>query len=118
MKEFEDTAKNQLQPEIWGYFSSGADEEITLKENVDAFSRIKIIQQDFPVSSKPNLDLSTTILGEKMSLPFGFAPSAMHKLAFEKGEEVTAEVAFEKNICVGISTLSTVSLSKSKSLCI
>lgn len=37
LKDFEDVAKLKLNNEIFGYYSSGADDEITLHDNVKAF---------------------------------------------------------------------------------
>ena len=37
------------------------------------------------------MDLSTTILGEKVTLPIGIAPTATQKLAHPDGEQATAK---------------------------
>ena len=37
------------------------------------------------------MNLSTTILGEKVSLPIGIAPTATQKLAHPDGEQATAK---------------------------
>ena len=39
VKDFEILAKKSLPKNAYDYYSSGADEENTLKENVDAFKR-------------------------------------------------------------------------------
>lgn len=56
------------------------------------------------------LSMKTTILGREMSLPFGIAPTAMHKLVHKEGEKLVARVALEKNICLTISNLATVKI--------
>jgi isopentenyl diphosphate isomerase/L-lactate dehydrogenase-like FMN-dependent dehydrogenase len=43
--------------------------------------------------STSNPDTSTTILERKCKLPFGFAPTAMNKLANNEGEKVPARIA-------------------------
>lgn len=57
--------------------------------------------------------LNTSILGKNVDLPFGFAPSAMHKLAHPAGEAITATVAYKEAICFTLSTLSTTNLTQS-----
>ena len=37
--DFEAHAKASLDANAWGYYSSGANQEQTLKDNVEAFSR-------------------------------------------------------------------------------
>ena len=39
LTDFEAHAKAALGSNAWGYYSSGANQEQTLKENVEAFSR-------------------------------------------------------------------------------
>lgn len=45
-----------------------------------------------------------------VSLPFGFAPSAMHCLAHPDGEKATSRAAARKNVPMALSTYSTVSI--------
>lgn len=37
------------------------------------------------------VDITTTVLGEKMSMPLGIAPTSLHKLAHPDGEVATAK---------------------------
>ena len=39
LSDFEKFAKNKLDSNAWGYYSCGADEEQTLRENIEAFKR-------------------------------------------------------------------------------
>ena len=39
LEDFEDEAKKRLDRNAWGYYSSGATTERTLRDNVDAYSR-------------------------------------------------------------------------------
>ena len=44
-----------------------------------------------------NVDLKTTILGEKVSFPLGIAPTALQKMAHPDGEIATAKGINLKN---------------------
>lgn len=65
--EFEVVARNVMKAPAWDYYSSGADDEITLRENRLAFHRIWLRPRVMvDVSS---VDMSTTILGYPSSFP-------------------------------------------------
>ncbi|KAJ6025867.1 hypothetical protein N7444_013546 [Penicillium canescens] len=81
---------------------------ITLRDNEKAFDRFKIRPRI--LSDVSSVDTSTTILGEKVSLPIGFSPAAMHGLAHPDGEKATSRAASKLNIPMGLSTYSTVLL--------
>ena len=51
-----------------------------------------------------------TILGTKVSFPFGFSPTAAHRLAHTDGELATSRAAAAAGIGMALSTYSTVVL--------
>ena len=68
----------------WRYFRSGADAEVTLRENVRAWRRWQLLPRVLvDVSAR---ELSTTILGTPSSMPVMIAPTAYHRLAHPDGE--------------------------------
>jgi len=112
--EYEQYAKHVLARQIYDYYRSGANDEVTLRENCDAFQRL-IIRPRFLVDVS-NLDLSTTILGQRISSPICIAPTAMQRMAHDDGEIATARAAASVGTCMCLSSLSTtnlVTLSKS-----
>jgi len=56
------------------------------------------------------VDLSTTILGERITLPVGIAPTATQKLAHPDGERATARAAAKTGTCMILSTVGSMSL--------
>jgi hypothetical protein len=42
VKDYEKRCKDKLDPQVFDYFFSGSDEEITLKNNTNAYNMIKI----------------------------------------------------------------------------
>jgi (S)-2-hydroxy-acid oxidase len=64
---------------------------ITLRENRDAFARLRLLPRILIDVSKINTE--TTILGVKVSSPICIAPTAMQKMAHADGELATARAA-------------------------
>jgi (S)-2-hydroxy-acid oxidase len=77
--EFEQFAKERLPKEEYDYIAGGATDEISVDRNHRAFAswalRPRVLRD---VSS---VDLSTTVLGTKVSLPVLIAPCGGHKRA-------------------------------------
>lgn len=76
--DFEEVAKQQMKPLGWGYFSSGADDEITLRENHAAFHRI--FMRPRVLVNVAKVDTSTKILGHTCSFPVFISATAMGKV--------------------------------------
>jgi L-lactate dehydrogenase (cytochrome) len=79
-------AKTVLQPEAWAYYSSGADDEITMRENHNAFHRIWLKPRVMIDVEK--VDMSTSLLGTKSSMPLYITATALGKLGHPDGEKV------------------------------
>ncbi|WZZ52612.1 hypothetical protein YC2023_052719 [Brassica napus] len=91
MNEFQELAKLVLPKMYYEFYSGGAEDEHTLKENVEAFTRIMFRPRVLVDVSK--IDTSTSILGYPISAPIMIAPTAMHMLAHPEGETATAKSA-------------------------
>ncbi|XP_046849465.1 peroxisomal (S)-2-hydroxy-acid oxidase GLO5-like [Xenia sp. Carnegie-2017] len=108
ISDFEKYAEKFLPKNAWDYFSAGANACVSLKENRRAFDRLRIrprILRD--VSS---INMSTTILGEKIDFPICVAPTAMQKMAHSDGEVATTKAAATLKTCMILSTWSTSSM--------
>ena len=97
-------AAHTMTREGWGYYSSGADDEITLRENHLAFGRIQL-RPRILVNVK-EIDLRTTILGQPASLPLYFTATAMGRLANEEGEIAIVRAAHGAGVQYMLPTLS------------
>ena len=73
------------------FFEGGAGEERTLRANVEAFGRRRIVPR--VLRGVGERDLRTTLLGTELSLPVLIAPTAFHLLAHPDGETGTASAA-------------------------
>lgn len=103
--EYEAQARERLHPAVWDYFSGGANDEVTLRENRAAFERIQIRPRVLVDVSQ--ISMATTLLGALVAMPICVAPSAMHGAACEDGECATARAAGALGTLMAVSTEST-----------
>ncbi|XP_064954061.1 peroxisomal (S)-2-hydroxy-acid oxidase GLO4-like isoform X2 [Musa acuminata AAA Group] len=91
LREFQELAKRNLPKMYYDYISGGAEDQFTLRENVEAFQRIMLRPRILVDVSK--IDMSTTLLGYNMSSPILVAPTGSQQLAHPQGELATARAA-------------------------
>ena len=106
--DFESVAARTMTEEGWGYYSSGADDEITLRENHTAFQRIWF-KPRILVNVK-DIDMTTSILGVRSSLPLYFSATALAKLAHDDGELAISHAAANTGVIYMLPTLSSYTL--------
>jgi 4-hydroxymandelate oxidase len=97
-------AAAKLRQPVLDYFEGGALDEITVKENTAGWERLKLYYR--VLAGVGERDLSTTVLGQKISMPIVVAPTAFHKLACEEGEIATARAAKKAGTLFILSSLS------------
>lgn len=108
LADFEKFARSSLPKMAMDYYSSGADEEVTLADNRKAFRRYHIVPR--VLRDVSDVDMSTTILGHRISFPVCIAPTAMQRMAHPEGEVATARGALAAGIGFTLSTIATSSL--------
>ena len=108
VEDFRKLAKKKLPSPIFHYIDGGADDEITLKRNTDSFNKCDLIPNVLTGAS--DIDLSTTVLGQKINFPLFLSATAMHRLYHHEGERATARAAEAMGTMFGISTMSTTSI--------
>ena len=106
--DFRRLAKKKLPSPIFHYIDGGSDDELTLKRNTEAFNSYDLIPS--VLSEVSNVDMSTTVLGEKIDFPLFPAATAMHRLYHHKGEKASAKAVEKAGTIFGLSTMSTVSI--------
>ncbi len=89
--EFEALAKERLPKEEYDYIAGGATDEISVDRNRRAFESWALRPR--VLHDVHALDLSTTVLGTKVSLPILIAPCGGHKRAHPEGELATYRAA-------------------------
>ena len=89
--ELEMKARELLPQTAYDYYASGANGELTLRENRVAYERITLLPRMLvDVSVR---DMGTTALGEPVSMPILIAPTAFQGLAHPEGEVATVKAA-------------------------
>ncbi|KAL7129342.1 hypothetical protein ABFS83_13G060400 [Erythranthe nasuta] len=101
--EYQAIAKEKLPKMVYGYYASGAEDQWTLDVNQNVFSKILFMPRILIDVSK--IDMTTTILGFKISMPIMIAPTAMQKMAHPDGEYATARAASVANTIMWYGTI-------------
>ncbi len=97
-------ARTRLPAEVSDYYEGGALDEITLRENRAGWERLKLYYR--VLAGVGRRDLSTTVLGQSVSMPILVAPTAFHKLACAGGETEMAKAARAAGTAFILSSLS------------
>jgi 4-hydroxymandelate oxidase len=108
LDDFEEAAQALLPGMIFDYFAGGAGDEWTLRENRRAFDRW--VLRPRVLADVSEVDLSTSVLGERLPFPILLAPTAFQRMAHPDGELATARAASSLDTIMVLSTIATVSL--------
>jgi isopentenyl diphosphate isomerase/L-lactate dehydrogenase-like FMN-dependent dehydrogenase len=100
--EYESLAQSRMARDAWAFYSSGAGDEETLRDNRAAFERIWLRPRVLVDVSA--IDMQTTVLGIPVSMPILVAPTALQCLAHHDGECATAQAAGKANTLMVAST--------------
>ena len=112
--DFRKLAKKKLPSPIFHYIDGAADDEITYQRNTSAFNDVDLVPN--VLTGVGDVDLSTTIFGKKIDLPFYCAPTALQRLFHYDGERAVGKAAQKFNTMFGVSALATVSVEEIASL--
>ena len=107
-EDFRKLAKKKLPSPIFHYIDGGADDEVTLNRNTSSFNDYDLVPS--VLNDVSNIDMSTTVLGEKIDFPLFPAATAMHRLYHHKGEKASAKAVEKMGTIFGTSTMGTVSI--------
>jgi 4-hydroxymandelate oxidase len=84
----EQNARRVMPPSSWIFCDTGADDEITVKENALAWRKLKLRPR--VLRDIVEIDTSVTLLGAKFPMPIIVAPTGRHHLFHPNGERETA----------------------------
>lgn len=106
--DFKRLAKRRLPAPIYHYIAGGADDEVTLKRNSQAFDDCDLIPS--VLTGVEDIDLSVEVMGQTLDVPFYCSPTALQRLFHYQGERAVANAAEKMGTLFGVSSLGTVSL--------
>ena len=106
--DFRRLARRRLPSPIFNYIDGGADDEVTLRRNTAAFDQVDLVPN--VLRGVGEVDLSVTVMGQKIDLPVYLSPTALQRLFHHQGERATAAAAEAFGTMFGVSSLGTVSM--------
>jgi 4-hydroxymandelate oxidase len=84
LNEYEALARGRLAPMVYDYFAGGANDEVTLTENMRSWQRLRLRPRVLVDVS--HIDTATTVLGHPLTMPVLTAPCSFNGLAHPEGE--------------------------------
>lgn len=106
--EFQRLAAEQLPRMVYDYYEGGSDDELTVRENRLAWQRIQFCPR--VLVDVRERDLSTTVLGQPISMPILTAPCGFNALAHPDGELGVARATTAASTIQIVSTAATFNL--------
>jgi isopentenyl diphosphate isomerase/L-lactate dehydrogenase-like FMN-dependent dehydrogenase len=103
--DYEALACERLAPGPHGYYAGGAGDELTLRDNVEAFRRWQLRPR--MLVDVATCTTATTVLGQEISMPLIVAPVAFQRVAHPDGEVGMARAARAAGTIMCYSTLAT-----------
>ncbi len=101
-------AKQRLPGPIFNYIDGAADDEITYRRNTEAYERCDLVPN--VLAGVENVDMSVTVMGQKLDMPVFCSPTALQRLFHPDGERAVALAAQKFGTMFGVSSLGTVTL--------
>ena len=106
--DFRRLAKQRLPGPIFNYIDGAAEDETTYRRNTAAFEDCDLVPS--VLAGVADVDLSVTVLGEKLAVPFYCSPTALQRLFHYDGERAVARAVEKFGTMFGVSSLGTVGL--------
>ena len=106
--DFRTLARRRLPGPIFNYIDGAADDEVTYRRNTASFERCDLIPNI--LRGVETVDMSVTVLGQKLAMPVYCSPTALQRLFHHQGERAVAAAAAKFGTMFGASSLGTVSL--------
>ncbi len=106
--DLHDIAKRRTPTAPFDYTDGSADQELSLARARQAFEDIEF--QPRILRDVSDVDLSSIVLGKKVAMPFGIAPTGFTRMMHTEGEIAGAQAAEAAGIPFSLSTMGTRSI--------
>jgi L-lactate dehydrogenase (cytochrome) len=113
--DFRELARRRLPRPIFDYIDGAADDELTYRHNTQCFERCDLVPNI--LRGVEAVDLSVTVMDQKLALPFYCSPTALQRLFHHEGERAVAAAASAHGTMFGVSSLGTVDLAELREQC-
>src|SRR5687768_4089803 len=108
VSDFEPVARRAMSPMAYDYVAGGAGDEITLRDNIQAFDRLRLHPR--VLADVSQIDTKTTVLGQPLEFPVLLAPTAYHRLVHPEGELATVRGAARAGATMVASSFATTAI--------
>ena len=112
--DFRRMAQQRLPGPIFNYIDGAADDEVTYRRNTESFERCDLVPNVLRGVSE--IDMSVTVMGQKLAMPVYCSPTALQRLFHHQGERAVAKAAAKYGTMFGVSSLGTVSLEEARKI--
>src|SRR5215467_11610716 len=106
--DFRTLARRRLPGPIFHYIDGAADDEVTYRRNTEAYERCDLVPN--VLTGVETIDMSTTVMGQRLMMPLFCSPTALQRLFHHDGERAVAKAAEKYGTMFGVSSLGTVSV--------
>lgn len=100
--DYQVLAAAKLPRPTYEYITTGSADEITLRENIAAFQRIRLLPP--LLTGVAQADLTTTLLGKKIAMPILLSPVAGQRMYHPEGALAAARAAAAVGTIYGVSS--------------
>jgi (S)-mandelate dehydrogenase len=101
-------ARRRLPHFAWEYLEGGAEEELTLARNRQAFAEVSLLPRTLIPWQTP--DTRSTLFGRQLALPMAIAPTGYNGMLHRDADIHLARAATERGLPFSLSTVSTSSM--------
>jgi len=112
--DFRMLARKRLPGPIFDYIDGAADDERTHRRNAASFDDCDLVPNVLRGGS--DIDLSVTVMGQRLEVPFYCSPTALQRLFHHRGERAVGAAAAKAGTMFGVSSLGTVSLEEVRAI--
>lgn len=112
--DFRELAMRRLPGPIFNYIDGAADDEVTYRRNTASFENCDLVPN--VLRGVESVDLSVTVMGQELAVPFFCSPTALQRLFHHQGERAVAAAASKQGTLFGVSSLGTVSMEELRKL--
>jgi L-lactate dehydrogenase (cytochrome) len=101
-------AKRRLPAGVFDYIDGGAEDEVAMRANRDAYARYEFCPR--VLCDVAEIDTSSTLLGKPVPFPLALAPTGYTRIADPEGELAVARAAQRADVPYTLSTMGTRSI--------
>ena len=107
-KNFRSLARRRMPRPIFHCIDGAADDEVTYRRNTEAYERCDLVPN--VLAGVEGIDMSTTVMGQKLAMPLFWPPTALQRLFHHDGERAVAKAAEKFGTMFGILSLGTIGI--------